>query len=378
MNFKLTTEQEMIKNMVREFTEKEVAPYDGEMDKKGEFPWHIIDKMRENDIFGIPFPEEYGGAGADAICEAITLEELGRGSASVAITLDAHMLCANPMHLFGTEEQKKKYLPDLVSGKKLGAFGLTEPCAGSDAAGIQTMAKLEEDHYVLNGRKAWITNFSVADVYIIAAKTNPDAGVKGISAFIVEKGTPGFIIGDKEDKMGVRGSDTGELIFDNCKIPKENLLGSEGQGFKIAMIALDSGRMGVGAFGVGIAQHAMEEAIKYANQRTAFGKNIGKFQAIQFMIADMATEIAAARNLVYAAAFKRDCKERFSLEAAMAKLYSAEAAMKITKNAIQVFGGYGYSREYPVERLLRDAKILEIGEGTSEILRMVIGGSMVK
>lgn len=378
MNFKFTTEQEMIKNMVRDFTEKEVAPYDSEMDKKGEFPWHIIDKMRENDIFGIPFPEEYGGAGGDALCEAITLEELGRGSASVAITLDAHLLCAHPIYQFGTEEQRKKYLPDLISGKKLGAFGLTEPCAGSDAAGIQSTAKLDGDHYVLNGRKAWITNFSVADIYIVAVKTNPDIGVKGISTFIVEKGTPGFIVGDKEDKMGVRGSDTGELIFDNCRIPKENLLGGEGQGFKIAMIALDSGRMGVGAFGVGISQHAMEEAIKYANQRTAFGKNIGKFQAIQFMIADMSMEISAARNLVYAAACKRDNKERFSVEAAMAKLFSAEVSMKTTKNAIQVFGGYGYSREYPVERLLRDAKILEIGEGTSEVLRMVIGGNAIK
>lgn len=378
MNFKLTTEQEMIKKMVRDFTEKEVAPYDMEMDKTGEFPWEIIRKMSENGLFGIPFPEEYGGAGADAICEAITLEELARGSGSVSITLDAHMLCAGPILHFGTDEQKKKYLPDLVTGKKLGAFALTEPSGGSDAAALQTTATLDGDEYVLNGQKAWITNFSVADTVLVAAKTNLEAGTKGISVFIVEKGTPGFIAGDKEDKMGIRGSDTGELIFDNCRIPKENLLGKEGQGFKIGMIALDSGRFGVGAMAVGLAQHAMEEAIKYAKERVAFGKPIAKFQAIQFMIADMAVEIQAARNLVYQAAYKRDVGERFSLDAAIAKLFAAEIAMKTTKNAIQVFGGYGYSREYPVERLLRDAKIAEIGEGTSEILRMVIGGTVLR
>ncbi len=378
MDFRLTTEQEMIRKMVRDFTEKEVAPYDMEMDRTGEFPWEIIKKMSENGLFGISFPEEYGGAGADAICEAITLEELARGSGSVSITLDAHMLCANPIERFGTEEQKKKYLPDLVAGTKLGAFALTEPSGGSDAASIQTTAILDGDEYVINGQKAWITNFSVADTVLVAAKTNPEAGAKGISVFIVEKGTPGFIIGDKEDKMGIRGSDTGELIFDNCRIPKENLLGGEGQGFKIGMVALDSGRFGIGAMGVGIAQHAMEEAIKYAKERVAFGKPIAKFQAIQFMVADMAMEIQAARNLVYQAAYKRDVGERFSNDAAMAKLFASEVAMKTTKNAIQIFGGYGYSREYPVERLLRDAKILEIGEGTSEILRMVIGGTVLR
>lgn len=378
MNFKLTTEQEMIRKMVRDFTEKEVAPYDAEMDRKGEFPWEIIKKMSENGLFGVSFPEEYGGAGADAVCEAITLEELARGSGSVSITLNAHMLCAHPILYFGSEEQKKKYLPDLVAGKKLGAFALTEPAAGSDAAGIQTTATLDGNEYILNGQKAWITNFSVADIVLVAAKTDPEVGAKGISLFIVEKGTPGFIVGDKEDKMGIRGSDTGELIFDNCRIPRENLLGEEGQGFKIAMLALDSGRFGIGAMGVGIAQHAMEEAIKYAKERVAFGKPIAKFQAIQFMIADMAMEIQAARNLVYQAAFKRDNGERFTVDAAMAKLFASEVAMKTTRNAIQIFGGYGYSREYPVERLLRDAKILEIGEGTSEILRMVIGGSVLR
>lgn len=378
MNLNLSTEQEMIRNMVRDFTEKEVAPYDADMDKSGEFPWEIIKKMSENGLFGISFPEEFGGAGADALCEAITLEELARGSGSVSITLDAHMLCAHPINQFGTEEQKKKYLPDLVSGKKIGAFGLTEPSAGSDAAGIKTTAVLDGDEYVLNGQKVWITNAGVAEVVLIAAKTDTESGVRGISTFIVEKGTPGFIIGEEEDKMGIRGSNTGSLILDSCRIPKENLLGKEGEGFKIAMIALDSGRFGIGAMGVGIAQHAMEEAVKYAKERMAFGKNIGRFQAVQFMIADMALEIQAARNLVYQAAFKRDCKERFSTEAAMAKLFASEVAMKTTKNAIQIFGGYGYSREYPVERLLRDAKILEIGEGTSEILRMVIGGNALR
>lgn len=378
MDFRLSTEQEMIRNMIRDFTDKEIAPFDMEMDRKGEFPWEIIKKMADNGLFGISFPEEYGGAGGDAVCEAILLEELARGSASMCITVDAHMLAGGPILEFGTEEQKKKYLPDLVSGKKLGAFALTEPCAGSDAGGIKTKAVLEGDEYVLDGQKAWITNAHVADIILVAAVTDPTAGPKGVSCFIVEKGTKGLITGSEENKMGVRGSNTGELVFDNCRIPKENLLGKVGDGFKIGMISLDSGRFGIGAMGVGIAQHAMEEAVEYAKKRTAFGKPIGKFQAIQFKFADMKVGIEAARLMTYKAAFKRDMKERFSVDAAMAKLMAADVAMQTTRDAIQVFGGNGYSREYPVERLMRDAKILEIGEGTSEILRMVIGKSALK
>ncbi|WP_432667016.1 acyl-CoA dehydrogenase family protein [Wukongibacter baidiensis] len=378
MNYDLTIEQEMIKKLIREFTEKEIAPYDEEMDRTGEFPWEIIKKMKDAELFGISFPEEYGGAGGDEICEAIVLEEMARGSASTAITLDTHMLCATAILTFGTEEQKKKYLPDLVSGNKLGAFALTEPSAGSDVGGIQSKAVLEGSEYILNGQKAWITNAHVADVFVVAALTNPSLGTRGISCFIIEKDFSGFMLGNKEDKMGIRGSDTGELIFDNCKIPKENLLGEEGMGFKIAMISLDSGRIGIGAIGVGIAQHAMEEAIKYARERKAFGRTISQLQAIQFKIADMVTGIEASRALVYKAAYKKKNHEKFTLDSAMAKLMASEVAMKTTKDAIQVFGAYGYSREYPMERLMRDAKVLEIGEGTSEVLRMLIGSKALR
>ncbi|HHT71308.1 MAG: acyl-CoA dehydrogenase family protein [bacterium] len=378
MDFRLTEDLELWRKTVREFTENEVAPHDEAMDRANDLSWDIIAKMRDAGMFGIPYPEEYGGSNMGSLAGAITTEELARGSASVALTLDAHWLATDPIYLFGTEEQKRKYLPDLVSGKKLAAFALTEPVAGSDAAGIVSTAVRDGDHWVLNGTKAWITNGGAAEVYLIAVKTDKTTGARGISTFIVEKGTPGFSIGKKEDKMGCRGSVTTELIMDNCRIPAANLLGKEGEGFKIAMMTLDFGRACVGAMGVGTAESVMEKAARYANQRQAFGGPLGKLQAIQFKIADMAMGIAAARFMVYHAVWKRDQGMRFSQEAAMAKVFAAEVAMSACREAIQIFGGNGYSRDYPVERALRDAKLLEIGEGASEVLRMVIGMTTLK
>ncbi|HHV07227.1 MAG TPA: acyl-CoA dehydrogenase [Firmicutes bacterium] len=378
MDFKLSEDLELWRKTAREFTDNEVAPYDEEMDRANDLSWDIIHKMSDAGMFGIPYPEEYGGSNMGSLAGAITIEELARGSASIALTLDAHWLATDPIYLFGTDEQKKKYLPDLVSGKKLAAFALTEPGAGSDAAGIVSTAVRDGDHWVLNGTKAWITNGGAAEVYVIAVKTDKTKGARGISTFIVEKGTPGFSIGKKEDKMGCRGSVTTELILDNCRIPESNLLGKEGEGFKIAMIALDFGRACVGAMGVGTAQSVMEKAARYANQRQAFGGPLAKLQAIQFKIADMAMGIEAARLMVYHAAWKRDQGQRYSQEAAMAKVFGAEVAMEACREAIQIFGGNGYSRDYPVERCLRDAKLLEIGEGASEVLRMVIGSTTLR
>ncbi len=378
MDFKLSDDLELWRKTAREFTDNEVAPYDEEMDRANDLSWDIIHKMSDAGMFGIPYPEEYGGSNMGSLAGAITIEELARGSASIALTLDAHWLATDPIYLFGTDEQKKKYLPDLVSGKKLAAFALTEPGAGSDAAGIVSTAVRDGDHWVLNGTKAWITNGGAAEVYVIAVKTDKTKGARGISTFIVEKGTPGFSIGKKEDKMGCRGSVTTELILDNCRIPESNLLGKEGEGFKIAMIALDFGRACVGAMGVGTAQSVMEKAARYANQRQAFGGPLAKLQAIQFKIADMAMGIEAARLMVYHAAWKRDQGQRYSQEAAMAKVFGAEVAMEACREAIQIFGGNGYSRDYPVERCLRDAKLLEIGEGASEVLRMVIGSTTLR
>ena len=378
MDFRLSEDLELWRKTVREFTENEVAPHDEAMDRANDLSWDIIAKMRDAGMFGIPYPEEYGGSNMGSLAGAITTEELARGSASIALTLDAHWLATDPIYLFGTEEQKKKYLPDLVAGKKLAAFALTEPGAGSDAAGIVSTAVRDGDDWVLNGTKAWITNGGAAEVYLIAVKTDKTKGARGISTFIVEKGTPGFSIGKKEDKMGCRGSVTTELIMDNCRIPAANLLGKEGEGFKIAMMTLDFGRACVGSMGVGTAQSVMEKAARYANQRQAFGGPIAKLQAIQFKIADMAMGIQAARFLVYHAVWKRDQGLRFSQEAAMAKVFAAEVAMNACREAIQIFGGNGYSRDYPVERCLRDSKLLEIGEGASEVLRMVIGMSTLK
>ncbi|MGI6130039.1 MAG: acyl-CoA dehydrogenase family protein [bacterium] len=378
MDFRLSEDLELWRKTVREFTDNEVAPYDEDMDRTNDLSWDIIHKMSAAGMFGIPYPEEYGGSNMGSLAGAITIEELARGSASIALTLDAHWLATDPIHLFGTDEQKKRYLPDLVAGTKLGAFALTEPGAGSDAAGIVSSAVRDGEEWVLNGTKAWITNGGAAEVYVIAVKTDNTKGARGISTFIVEKGTPGFSIGKKEDKMGCRGSVTTELVLDNCRIPKSNLLGKEGEGFKVAMVALDYGRTCVGGMGVGIAQSAMEKAARYANQRQAFGGPLAKLQAVQFKIADMAIGIEAARFMVHYAAWKRDQGQRYSKEAAMAKVLGAEVAMEASREGIQIFGGNGYSRDYPLERYLRDAKLLEIGEGASEVLRMVIGTTILK
>ena len=373
MDFALTEEQELFRKSVREFAEKEIMPRAHEIDQKGEFPWDIVRKMAELGLMGLPFPEEYGGAGGDAISYAIAVEEIARASGSVAITYSAHIsLACTPIYLFGTEEQKRKYLIPMARGEKIGPFGLTEPGAGSDAAAIKTRAVLDGDEWVINGQKIFITNGSVADVVVIAAVTDPAKGKKGISNFIVEKGTPGFRVGREEDKMGLRGSVTSELIFENCRVPKENLLGKEGEGYKQFLITLDGGRIGIGAMAVGLGMAALEAAARYAKERVQFGQPIAEFQAIQWMLADMATELEAARLLVYRAAWLKDRGQRFTKEAAMAKLFASEAAVRACYKAIQIHGGYGYTRDYPVERFYRDARLTTIGEGTSEIQRLVI------
>ncbi len=328
---------------------------------------------------GIPFPKEYGGQGGDNLAYAMAVEELSKVCATTGVIVSAHTsLCAAPIYEFGTEEQKQKYLIPLAKGEKLGAFGLTEPNAGTDASAQQTRAVLEGDHYVLNGSKIFITNAGYADVYIIMAMTDKSKGVKGISAFIVERDFEGFSVGKKEAKMGIRGSATCELIFENCKVPKENLLGKVGQGFKIAMKTLDGGRIGIAAQALGIAQGAIDETVKYVKERKQFGRPIAKFQNTQFTLADMQTKTDASRLLVYRAARAKDNNERYSSFAAMAKLFASETAMEVTTKAVQLHGGYGYTREYPVERMMRDAKITEIYEGTSEVQKMVIAGTLLK
>jgi len=373
MDFALNEEQELFRKVVRDFAEKEIAPRAQEIDEKGEFPWDILRKIAELGLMGLPFPEEYGGAGGDTISYAIAVEEIARASGSVAITYSAHIsLACTPIYLFGTEEQKRRYLIPMARGEKLGAFGLTEPEAGSDAAAIKTRAVLDGDEWVINGRKIFITNGSVADVVVIAAVTDPEKGPKGISNFIIEKGTPGFKAGRDENKMGLRASVTSELIFEDCRIPRENLLGKEGEGYKQFLITLDGGRIGIGAMALGLGRAALEAAVRYARQRVQFGQPIAKFQAIQWMIADMATELDAARLLVYRAAWLKDQGVRFTKEAAMAKLYASEAAERACYKAIQIHGGYGYTKDYPVERFYRDNRLTAIGEGTSEIQRLVI------
>jgi len=375
MIFDFTEEQLMIRDMVREFTENEVAPIDHELDEKG-FSYELYEKMKEAGLMGIHFPEKYGGAEGDAITSAITIHELAKGSASIALFLDAHWLAADTILHHGTEEQKEKYLYKAATDS-IFAFALTEPSAGSDAAGIKTTAKLEGDEWVLNGSKAWITNSGVASIWVVLAKTDLDAGAKGISAFIIEKGTPGFLVGKEENKMGMRGSNTCELILDNVRLPKSQLLGQTGSGFKIAMMALDGARISIGAIAAGLSEHAMKIAKDYANQRYAFGKPIAKLYAIQEKIADMAVGIEACTLMTYNAAKLKAQGKRHTKEAAMVKVFGAEMCVRTCSQAIQVLGGYGYSKEYHVERLLRDAKLLEIGEGTSEILRMVIGNTVL-
>lgn len=379
MIFELNEDQKMMQKMAREFSEKEVAPGVEHREEHEEFSRDIFNKMGELGFTSICFPEEYGGVGGDVLSYILAVEELSKVDDGVGITLSATVsLCAWPIFAYGTEEQKQKYLVPLVEGSKLGAFGLTEANAGTDAASQQSVAVLEGDHYVLNGSKLFITNAGEAETYVVFAMTDRSKGVKGISAFILEKGMEGFSFGKKEHKLGIRSSQTMELIFQNVKVPKENLLGKEGDGFKIAMSTLDGGRIGVAAQALGIAQAALDHAVKYSKERVQFGKPIASNQAIAFMLADMATKVDAARLLIYRAAYLKDKGLPYSKEAAMAKLYASDAAMAITVDAVQIFGGYGYSREYPVERLLRNAKITQIYEGTNQVQRMVISGAVLR
>ena len=389
MDFTLSKKHEMARALFREFAEKEVKPFAQEVDETEEFPRATVEKMAKAGFMGIPVPKEYGGQGCDILTYAMCVEELSKVCGTTGVIVSAHTsLCCDPILTYGTEEQKQKYLPDLASGRKLGAFGLTEPGAGTDAQGQQTKAVLDGDEYVLNGSKIFITNGKEADIYIIFAITSVVTDAKGrskknISAFIVEKGTPGFTFGTKEKKMGIRGSSTYELIFTDCRIPKENMLGKEGKGFGIAMHTLDGGRIGIAAQALGIGEGALERTIEYTKERKQFGRSISAFQNTQFQLADMATKAQAAQYLVYKAACTKDQytvdhKTAYGVEAAMAKLYAAEMAMEVTTKAVQLHGGYGYTREYDVERMMRDAKITEIYEGTSEVQRMVISAALLK
>ncbi len=388
MDFTLSKEHEMARSLFREFAEKEVKPLAIEVDETEEFPVETVKKMAKAGFLGIPIPKEYGGQGCDVLTYAMCVEELAKVCGTTSIIVSAHTsLCCDPILTYGTEEQKQKYLPDLASGRKIGAFGLTEPGAGTDAQGQQTKAVLDGDEWVLNGSKIFITNGKQADVYIVIAVTGTvekkGRTSKEISAFIVEKGTPGFTFGTKEKKMGIRGSSTYELIFTDCRIPKENLLGQKGKGFGIAMHTLDGGRIGVAAQALGIGEGALDRTVAYVKERKQFGRTIAQFQNTQFQLANMATQAQAAQLLVYRAArmkdqYTKDHKTSYSVEAAQAKLYAAEMAMDVTTKAVQLHGGYGYTREYEVERMMRDAKITEIYEGTSEVQRMVISGALLK
>lgn len=379
MDFKLTKEQEMIRNTMKEFAEKEVKTIAAEIDESSRFPRETVEKMAKYHMLGIPFPVEYGGAGGDEIAYAIAVEELSKVCGTTGVILSAHTsLGCWPIYKYGTEDQKNKYLIPLAKGDKLGAFGLTEPNAGTDAAGQQTIAVLDGDNYILKGTKLFITNGGEADIYIIFAMTDRTIGTRGITAFIVEKDAPGFSIGKIEDKMGIRGSSTAELIFRDCIIPKENLLGQEGKGFGIAMSTLDGGRIGIAAQALGIAEGALEETIKYIKERQQFGRPLCKFQGLQWMIADMATEIEGAKLLVYRAAYNKAKGLPYNKEAAMAKLFAANTAMNVTTKCVQLHGGYGYTKDYPVERMMRDAKITEIYEGTSQVQQMVIAANLLR
>ena len=379
MNFQLTREQELVKKMVREFAVMEVKPIAAEIDETERFPMENVEKMAKIGMMGIPFSKEYGGAGGDTLSYIIAVEELSKVCATTGVIVSAHTsLCASLIDQFGNKDQKEKYLKDLATGKKIGAFGLTEPGAGTDAAGQQTIAVLDGDNYILNGSKIFITNGGVAETFIVFAMTDKSKGTKGISAFIVEKDFEGFSIGKKEDKLGIRGSSTTELVMNNCVVPKENLIGQEGKGFGIAMKTLDGGRIGIAAQALGIAEGAYEEAVNYMKERKQFNRPLAAFQGLQWMIAEMDTKIEAARHLVYKAAWLKENKLPYSVDAARAKLYAAEVAMDVTTKAVQIFGGYGYTKEYPVERMMRDAKITEIYEGTSEVQKMVISGSALR
>ena len=388
MDFGLDKKHEMARTLFKEFAENEVKPLAQEVDETEVFPRATVEKMAKYGFLGIPVPKEYEGQGCDPLTYVMCVEELAKVCATTSVIVSAHTsLCIDPILTYGTPEQKAKYVPDLASGRKLGAFGLTEPGAGTDAQGQQTKAVLDGDEWVLNGSKCFITNGKEADVYIIIAVTGivekRGRKMKEISAFIVEKDTPGFTFGTKEKKMGIRGSSTYELIFEDCRIPKENLLGAQGKGFGIAMHTLDGGRIGIAAQALGLAEGALETTIAYVKERKQFGRSIAQFQNTQFVLADLATKVEAAKLLVYKAALKKDefqagAKVSYSVEAAMAKLCAAEVAMEVTTKCVQLHGGYGYIREYDVERMMRDAKITEIYEGTSEVQRMVISGSLLK
>lgn len=383
MDFTLKKEHEMARTLFQEFAEKEVKPLAQEVDETEQFPRATVDKMAKCGFLGIPVPKEYGGQGCDPLTYVMCVEELSKVCGTTGVIVSAHTsLCCDPILTFGTEEQKQKYLVPLAKGEKLGAFGLTEPGAGTDAQGQQTKAVLDGDEYVINGSKIFITNGKEADVYVIFAVTGMiekrGRMIKEISSFIVEKGTPGFSFGTKEKKMGIRGSSTYELIFTDCRVPKENLLGKLGQGFKIAMHTLDGGRIGIAAQALGIAEGALDRTIAYTKERKQFGRSIAAQQNTQFQLADMATKVEAAKLLVYKAAMAKATQKEYGFEAAQAKLYAAEVAMEVTTKAVQLHGGYGYTREYDVERMMRDAKITEIYEGTSEVQRMVISAALLK
>ncbi|WP_425058717.1 Acyl-CoA dehydrogenase, short-chain specific [Sporomusa carbonis] len=377
--FALTEDQKTIQTVAYEFAKKELEPTVAERDEKEEFSRELADKLGEQGFTGICFPGEYGGADGDVLSYILSVEQIARVDDGMAITLSASVsLCAWPIFAFGTEAQKKKYLEPLAQGVKLGAFGLTEPNAGTDAAAQQMVAVKDGDDYILNGSKIFITNAGEAEIYVVFAMTDKSRGTRGISAFIVEKGTPGFSFGKKEHKMGIHTSLTMELVFQDVRIPKENLLGKEGEGFKIAMQTLDGGRIGVAAQALGIAQGALDHAVKYSKERCQFGKPLCANQAIAFMLADMATQVQAARHLVYHAAWLKDQGLPYSKEAAMAKMFASDTAMRVTTDAVQIFGGYGYSREYPVERLMRNAKITQIYEGTNQVQRMVVSAAVLR
>ena len=379
MHFKLSEEHEMIRKMVRDFAKNEVAPTAAERDEEERFDRALFDQMAELGLTGIPWPEEYGGIGSDYLAYVIAIEELSRVCASTGVTLSAHTSLAGwPIFKFGTEEQKQKFLRPMAEGKKIGAYGLTEPSSGSDASGMKTTAKRDGDHYILNGSKIFITNGGIADIYVVFALTDPESKQRGTSAFIVESDTPGFSVGKKESKLGIRSSPTTEIMFEDCRIPIENLLGEEGQGFKIAMQTLDGGRNGIAAQAVGIAQGALDASVEYARERHQFGKPIAAQQGIGFKLADMATDVEAARLLTYQAAWLESEGLPYGKESAMSKVFAGDTAMKVTIEAVQVFGGYGYTKDYPVERYMRDAKITQIYEGTQEIQRLVISRMLTK
>ena len=378
MNFTLTEEQDLIRATIREFSQTEIAPKAARLDVNGEFPAAIMQRLAELDLTGMPYPQKYGGAAADYVSYAIVIEEISRACSSTGVILAVHTLAGIPIYQFGTEEQKQIWLPKLTGYQALGAFALTEPAAGSDAGSLQTTAAADGDSYILNGAKTFITNGAEAGIFIVMALTQNGIGTKGISAFIVEKGTPGFTIGKHEQKMGIRGSSTTELVFANCRIPRANRIGKEGEGFKIAMAALDGGRISIAAQSTGIAQACLDEAVAYSKERIQFKRPIASNQAIQWMLAEMAADISAGRLLTYNAAYLKQTGKPFTTEAAIAKLFASQMAVRCATKAVQIHGGYGYIKDFKVERLYRDARILEIYEGTSEVQKMVIAGNLLR